>query len=139
MDPRCSHTFVALSFHSVLLRLPKFLSLDFRFIFGIFFQFPGGLPPGMPGMPPGAPRIDVPVSLGSSLLGPPRGSDPLMSLGPSAPGPSGPHNSGPGGMRAPNSNDKVTRLYFSRMGNPIIFCICCSLVFNERHVSAAIC
>ena len=81
-----------------------------------FFQFPGGLPPGMPGMPPGAPRIDVPVSLGSSLLGPPRGSDPLMSLGPSAPGPSGPHNSGPGGMRAPNSNDKVTRLYFSRTG-----------------------
>ena len=115
MDPRCSHTFVALSFHSVL-RLPKFISLDFRFIFGIFFQFPGGLPPGMPGMPPGAPRIDVPVSLGSSLLGPPRGSDPLMSLGPSAPGPSGPHNSGPGGMRAPNSNDKVTRLYFSRTG-----------------------
>ena len=139
-----THTFVALSFSSLLRLLnspywSEFLSFSTRknydsyyFWVGayvlIFFQFPGGLPPGMPGLPPGGPRIDLPVSLGSNLA-PPRGSDPLMSLGPSAPGSSGPHNSGPG-MRAPNSNDKVTRLYFSSffiprhlaiMGNPVIF------------------
>ena len=101
--------------------------LYFLFLF-ILFQFPGGLPPGMPGMPPGGPpRIDLPVSLGSNLA-PPRGSDPLMSLGPSAPpGSSGPHNSGgPAGLRAPNSNDKVTRLYFLSfllLGNPRILAV----------------
>jgi len=69
--------------------------------------FPGGLPPGMPGLPPaGPPRLDLPASLGGSLP-PPRGSDPLMSLGPSAAPPSASHNSGPGGLRAPNSNDKA--------------------------------
>jgi hypothetical protein len=57
----------------------------------------------MAGLPPsGHPRLDLPVSLGA--LPPPRGSDPLMSLGPS----SGPHNSGPG-MRQPNSNEKVNK------------------------------
>ena len=66
------------------------------------FQFPTGLP-GIPGMPPaGPPRLDLPASLGGSLP-PPRGSDPLMSLGPSAPssGPSAP------GLRPPSNNDKV--------------------------------
>lgn len=77
------------------------------------FQFPGGLPPGMPGLPPaGPPRLDLPASLAGSLA-PPRGSDPLMSLGPSAPS-SGSHNSQ--GLRAPNSNEKVIEvgLYLSR-------------------------
>lgn len=63
--------------------------------------FPTGLP-GIPGMPPaGPPRLDLPASLGGSLP-PPRGSDPLMSLGPSAPssGPSAP------GLRPPSNNDK---------------------------------
>ena len=57
----------------------------------------------MPGLPPaGPPRLDLPASLGGSLP-PPRGSDPLMSLGPSAPssGPQAP------GLRAPSVNDKV--------------------------------
>jgi len=70
--------------------------------------FPGGLPPGMPGLPPaGPPRLDLPASLGGSLP-PPRGSDPLMSLGagPNVP-PSAPsQNSGPGGLRAPSTTDK---------------------------------
>ena len=65
-----------------------------------FFQFPGGLPHGMPGLPPaGPPRLDLPASLGGSLP-PPRGSDPLMSLGPSAPSSGAP-------LRAPSVNDKV--------------------------------
>jgi len=64
--------------------------------------FPGGLPPGMPGLPPaGPPRLDLPASLGGSLA-PPRGSDPLMSLGPSAPS----SGSQAPGLRAPSQNDK---------------------------------
>ena len=83
--------------------------LFYYLFFTYLFQFPGGLPPGMPGLPPaGPPRLDLPASLGGSLP-PPRGSDPLMSLGPSAAPPSASHNSGPGGLRAPNSNDKVIR------------------------------
>ena len=62
----------------------------------------------MPGLPPaGPPRLDLPASLGGNLP-PPRGSDPLMSLGPSAP-PSAGHNSAPG-LRAPSSNEKVIGL-----------------------------
>ena len=54
----------------------------------------------MPGLPPaGPPRLDLPASLGGSLP-PPRGSDPLMSLGPSAPSSGAP-------LRAPSVNDKV--------------------------------
>lgn len=68
--------------------------------------FPGGLPPGMPTSMPGMPpssnvgRLDLPVSMSSMN---PRGSDPLMSLGHSAP--PGSHNSGVG-LRPPSANDK---------------------------------
>ena len=93
------------SVDTFLLFLPLFYFLPY------LFQFPGGLPPGMPGLPPaGPPRLDLPASLGGSLP-PPRGSDPLMSLGagPNVP-PSAPsQNSGPGGLRAPSTTDKVIR------------------------------
>lgn len=91
------------------------------------FQFPGGLPPGMQGMPglglpsAGPPRLDLPASLGGGPPGPPRGSDPLMSLG----GPSGappsaaPSNSGPGSLRAPSTNDKV--ISFARLIESLLF------------------
>lgn len=75
------------------------------------FQFPGGLPPGMPGLPPaGPPRLDLPASLGGGPP-PPRGSDPLMSLGagPNVPPSAASQSSGPGGLRAPNTTDKVIR------------------------------
>ena len=72
----------------------------------------------MPGLPPaGPPRLDLPASLGGSLP-PPRGSDPLMSLGPSAPSSGAP-------LRAPSVNDKVIYIMdslFRQKDNLYIIC-----------------
>ena len=102
----------------------------FYFCFPVYFQFPGGLP-GIPGLPPtGHPRLDLPASLGGAgSLPPPRGSDPLMSLGPQAPPSTVSHNSGPG-MRPPSSNDKVILL--ARLGKQITSA---KIIKNLRQVA----
>ena len=85
----------------------------------------------MPGLPPaGPPRLDLPASLGGSLP-PPRGSDPLMSLGPSAPssGPQAP------GLRAPSVNDKVIynlwAVYFILFHFTFIYFLSKELIYFE--------